>query len=129
MATVSAGILTFLVVISVSICVESFPNGCTKLIGSPKDGIPGEFLVKVYSHTKPAVVVKIMLELTNSDCEGKLWRSSNPSTAVLKPITCSKMLYLQGFGFFAKLSDAAVIWVSEWLYRLFVKARTRPPPR
>ena len=113
MASVSAGILAVLVIASLSISVLSFPEGCTKLKGSPGDGMPGEYFVKVYSTVRANTIVKIMLELTNSGCEGKLWRSSNTSNAIMAPITCSDMFYMESFGFFAKLSDAAVMWVSE----------------
>ena len=113
MATVSAGILAVLVFASLSISVKSFPEGCTKLKGSPGDGKPGEFYVKVNSTVRADAIVKIMLELSNSGCEGKLWRSSNTSDALMAPIICSDMLYMETFGFFANLSDAAVMWVSE----------------
>lgn len=113
MAIVSARIIVLLVIAGFSICVESLPDGCTKVIGSPKDGLPGEFFVRVHPTVKPETVVTIMLELTNSNCKGRLWRSSNTSNAIMKPITCSRMYYMEGFGFFAKMSDAAVIWVSK----------------
>lgn len=112
MATVSA-VITLLVVASFVI-VESFPEGCTKLSGSPEDGKPGEFFVKVHPYITDVTLVNVMLELVTSGCEGKLWRSSNTSNAVMEPITCSGMYLIpQGHGFFAKMSNAAVMWVSN----------------
>ena len=112
MATVSIGILALLVIASLSISVQAFADGCTKLTESPEDGSRG-FFIKVYSTVRAETIVKIMLELSTSSCEGKLWRSSNTSNALMAPMTCSDMLYIEKFGFFANLSDAAVIWVSE----------------
>lgn len=114
MSTISAGILTLLVIASISIRVESFPDGCAKMIGSPADGIPGELEVKVKPNIRSDAIVKIMLELTTSVCEGKLWRSSNTDNAVMEAITCSDLSYVEGLGFDASdMSDAAVMWVSE----------------
>ena len=109
----SAVFLTIFVVASLSIRVQSFPEGCVKMIGSPSKGSPGEFFVKVNPNSRTATVVKIMLELSNSACEEKLWRSSNTTDAVMEPMTCSDMLFMDGYGFFAKMSNAAAMWVSE----------------
>ena len=103
----------FLALASLSVRVQSLPEGCVKMSKSPSEGKPGEFFVKVYPNIGTATLVKMMLELVNSGCEGKLWRSSNTSNAVMEPIACSDMLFLEGGGFFAKMSDAAVMWVSE----------------
>lgn len=84
------------------------------MIGSPADGIPGELEVKVKPNIRSDAIVKIMLELTTSACEGKLWRSSNTDNAVMEAITCSDLSYVEGFGFDASdMSDAAVMWVCD----------------
>lgn len=116
MATVSAGILTILVITGLSIwAVESIPEGCRKIDKRfGKHLIPNKFIVKFNASFTDDEMVKIMLELVTSGCEGKLWRSSNTSNAVMKPITCSNMIPIMRFSLFtAKLSDAAIIWVSE----------------
>lgn len=113
MDTISVVVLVILAVASLSNCVKSFPAGCVKMIGSPSEGIPGEFFVKVYPNIRATAVVKMMLKLVNSGCEGKLWRSSNTSDAVMEPMACSDMFFMEGFGFFANMSDAAVMWVSK----------------
>lgn len=112
MGTVSAGVLSFFMVATILIGVQSLPDGCTKMVGSPKNGIPGEFIVKIESSD----IIKIMSQLNASVHNGKPWRSSNTSSAVMEPINCTIMWYLVGFGFAAKMSDSAVIWVSEQLY-------------
>lgn len=83
--------------------------------GSPKDDNSEGYFVKVYPNVRTDAIVKIMLELTTSACEGQRWRSSNISDALFMPMTCSGMFFMEGFGFFAKMSDAAVMWVSEKL--------------
>lgn len=112
MATVSAAVLTLLVFTSLSLKAESFPNGCTKMVGFPEDGIPGEYIVKMWSKVKSHTIVKIMLEMTNSECERRIYRTSNASDAPSKPIACSGMIYIERIGFAARMSDAAVMWVS-----------------
>ena len=82
------------------------------MVGVLEEGIPGEYVVKISRGVKPHTVVQIMLEIVTSGCEGKAYRTSNTSGAPMKPITCSRMIYIEGFGFAAKMSDAAVMWVS-----------------
>ena len=113
MDTISLVVFAILAVASLSVRVQSFPEGCVKMTGSPSEGKPGEFYVKVYPNLRTTTIVKMMLELSNSACEGKLWRSSNTSSAVMEPMTCSNMSYMEGYGFYAKMSNAAVMWVSE----------------
>lgn len=113
MATVSAAIFTILMIVSLSLRVESSPQGCAKMVGNPEQGIPGEFVVKISREVKPHVVVQMMLEIVTSECKGMVYRSRNTSDAPMKPITCSGMIYIERFGFAAKMSDAAVMWVSK----------------
>ena len=113
MATVSAAILTLLVITSLSLQAESSPKGCAKLVGVLEEGIPGEYVVKISRGIKTHVVVQMMLEMATSECKGSVYRTSNTSDAPVKPITCSGMIYIEKFGFAAKMSDAAVMWVSE----------------
>jgi len=121
MATGSAGVLAILVIISFSICVvESIPEGCRK-IDERYDIKHDKFIVKFKARSTKDKMVKVMLELVTSGCEGKLWRSSNTSNAVKEPITCSDIHPIMLFSLFAaKLSDAAVIWVSEQ-YNIYSK--------
>jgi len=115
MATISAAIITLLVIIGFSLPAESFPvlKGCTKMVGVLEKGIPGEYVVKMSSGVKPHTIVQMMLEMTTSDCQRRAYRTSNAPDAPMKSITCSKMIYIDGFGFAAKMSDAAIMWVSE----------------
>ena len=115
MATVSAAILTLLTITGFLLLVESSPvlKGCAKMVGVLEDGIPGEYVVKMSSGVKSHTIVQMMLEMTTSDCAGKVYRTSNAPDASMKPMTCSKMIYIDGFGFAAKMSDAAIMWVSK----------------
>ena len=112
MGIVSATILSLLVVGSFSWRAQAFPEGCKKLIGSIEGAIPEEYVVKMTKDTLPVLIVKMMLEMTNSGCEKKVYRTSSASNSVMGPITCSNMLYIDRFGFAAKMSDATVMWVS-----------------
>lgn len=113
MATISAAILTILAIVSLSPRAESYPEGCTKMVGLIDDAIPGEYVVKVSRGVKSFTIVQMMLEITTSECQGKVYRTSNASDSPMKPMTCSNMIYIERFGFAAKMSDAAVMWVSK----------------
>ena len=112
MATVFAAILTLLVIVGSSFRAESFPQGCRKLVGSPEDHIPGHFVVKMSRGVSTQAVVQLMLEMATSNCARMMYRTSNTSDASEEPITCSGMIYMGYFGFAAKMSDAALMWVS-----------------
>ncbi|XP_065911090.1 uncharacterized protein [Dysidea avara] len=113
MGIVSATILSLLVVGSFSWRAQAFPEGCKKLIGSIEGAIPEEYVVKMTKGTLPVLIVKMMLEMTNSGCENKVYRTSGASNSVMGPITCSNMLYIDRFGFAAKMSDATVMWLCD----------------
>ena len=113
MATVSAAIFTLLMIVSLSLRTESYPEGCAKMVGNPEQGIPDEYVVKISREVKAHIIVRMMLEMATSECKGMVYRNSNTSDASMKPITCSSMIYLERFGFAAKMSDAAVMWVSK----------------
>ena len=113
MTTVSAALFTLLVITSLSLRAESSLQGCTKMVGVLEEGIPGEYVVKISHGVKAHTTVQIMLEIATSGCQGKVYRTSNASDASMKPITCSNMIYIERFGFAAKMSDAAVMWVSK----------------
>ena len=83
------------------------------MVGVLEDHIPGQYVVRVSRGVKPAVVVQLMLEMATSDCARTMYRTSNTSDASEEPITCSGMIYIQYFGFAAKMSDAALMWVSR----------------
>ena len=113
MATVSAGTLALLVIASLSVCSQSWSIGCTKLIGKP-EGRPGEFLVKINHALAVQKIVNMMMELGTSECQGRLWRSSNASDALFTLVTCSDLMFQEeDHGFSAKMSNAAVMWVSK----------------
>lgn len=113
MGIASAAIVSLLVIGSLSWGANSLPEGCTKMIGTTDGAIPKEYIVKM-KKTTVSVLINIMLELTNSGCEGKTYRMSNTSNPAMGRMTCSNMAYIEGMGmgFAAKMSDAAVMWVS-----------------
>lgn len=113
MATTSAAVIMLFVIIGSSLRAESFPKGCAKLVGFPERGIPGEYVVKISRGVLSHTVVNMMLEMARSGCEGKVYRTSNASDAPVKPINCSGMTYIDRFGFAAKMSDAAVMWLCD----------------
>ena len=113
MATVSAAVFTLLMIVSLSLRAESSPQGCTKMVGNLEEGIPGEYVVKISREVKTYIIVQMMIEIATSECKGMLYRTGNTSDASMKPITCSSMIYIDRFGFAAKMSDAAVMWVSK----------------
>ena len=112
MGIVSTTILSLLVICSFSWRAEAFPVGCNKLTGTMEDAIPEEYIVKMKKGTLKEHIVKLMFEMTNSGCEGKITTTSSASKAVKGPIACSNLIYITGIGFAAKMSDAAVMWVS-----------------
>lgn len=114
MATTSAAFITLLVITSLSMQAESYPHGCKKMVkGLLEDAIPGEYVVKMLSGTKPHAIVQMMLDMAMSKCEGKVHRTSNSTDASMQPMIVSSMIYIERFGFAAKMSDAAVMWVSK----------------
>ena len=113
MATTSVVFITLLVITSLSMRAESYPHGCKKMVGPLEDAIPGEYIVKMLRGTKTHTIVKMMLEMATSGCEGKVHRASNSSDAPMQPMTTSSMIYIERIGFAAKMSDAAVMWVSK----------------
>ena len=116
MDTISAAILTLLVFASLSLRAESFPKGCAKLVGFLEDGIPGEYVVKMSKGVKPHHIVQLMLEMSTDGCQGRLYRTSNAPDALTMPMSNSGMIYIENFGFAAKMTDAALMWVStSWV--------------
>jgi len=113
MGIASATALLLLVISSFSWRAQAFPEGCKKLVGSIEGAIPDEYVVKMTKGTLPVHIVKLMLEMMSGDCERKIYRTTSASNALMGPITCSKMVYIERFGFAAKMNDAAVMWVSN----------------
>ena len=114
MATVSVGFLALLVIASLSVCTQSLPIKCRKLIEKPGNGRPTKYFVKINLALPVQKIVDMMLELGTGECQGRQWHSSNASDALFTPVTGSHMIYEEGkHGFSAKMSNAAVMWVSN----------------